>query len=337
MSSPGKQDSPGTGRILIIRGGAIGDFILTLPAMAALREHFPRVPLEVLGYKHITQLALAGGLADRVRSVDSRPLASFFAKGGDLPEELCEYFGGFAVIVSYLYDPDGIFQENVARCTKAQFLAGPHRPDENCGIHATEVFLKPLERLAIFDADPVPRLDLGLGEKKDTAAGSLPVKAGKSQELHGDDERKWLALHPGSGSEQKNWPEGKWVALLERLVLETELQFLLVGGEAEGERIERLAARVPVSRSRKAVGLPLAELAVLLSRSWGYIGHDSGISHMAAALGLQGVVLWGDTREDIWRPRSRRIWLLQAHRGLQNLALDDVWAAFQQRLLSSAA
>ena len=60
----------------------------------------------------------------------------------------------------FLYDPDGVFQENVARCSKAQFIAGPHRPKENELVHATEVFLKPLERLAIYGADPIPKLAL---------------------------------------------------------------------------------------------------------------------------------------------------------------------------------
>ena len=50
------------GKILVIRGGAIGDFILTLPAIAALRNQFPQAHLEILGYPHIAQLALAGGL-----------------------------------------------------------------------------------------------------------------------------------------------------------------------------------------------------------------------------------------------------------------------------------
>src|SRR6185503_6829697 len=114
---------------------------------AALRRHFPASRLEVLGYAHIAQLAPCGGLADAVRSIEARPLAGFFARGGTLAPELQEYFASFAVIISYLYDPDGIFQANVARCSKAQFITGPHRPDERAGVHATDVFLKPLERL----------------------------------------------------------------------------------------------------------------------------------------------------------------------------------------------
>src|SRR5260221_5504612 len=59
------------GNILVIRGGAIGDFILTLPVLSALRQHFPRVRLEILGYPHIAHLALAGRLADHVRSIEA--------------------------------------------------------------------------------------------------------------------------------------------------------------------------------------------------------------------------------------------------------------------------
>src|SRR5512145_2714850 len=97
------------GRILVIRGGAIGDFILTLPAIAALRQQFPSVHLEVLGYPHIVQLALAGGLVDRVESIEARALAVFFARHGQLAESLADYFSEFDIIVSYLYDPDEIF------------------------------------------------------------------------------------------------------------------------------------------------------------------------------------------------------------------------------------
>ncbi len=180
------------GKILVIRGGAIGDFVLTLPAISALRHHFPQAWLEVLGYPHIVQLAVDGALVNKARSIEARPLANFFARRGDLAEDLVDYFSEFDLVLSYLYDPDEIFKTNVGLCTTAQFISAPHRPDELLGIHATRVFIKPLERLAIFDPDHVPRLSLG-------------------SELSALDQ---LALHPGSGSEKKNWPEVKWTQLL---------------------------------------------------------------------------------------------------------------------------
>ncbi len=295
------------GKILVIRGGAIGDFILTLPALAALRRQFPGAHVEVLGYPHIVQLALAGGLADRVEHIESRPLAGFFARGGELAEDLADYFSEFDLIVSYLYDPDEIFQRNVSRCTHAHFIAAPHRPDEKKNVHAAKVYLQPLERLAIFDADPVPRLDLT-----------------RARSQSGEESGATLALHPGSGSEGKNWPEGNWAELLERLVHATGFRLLLVGGEAEGERLQRLGAALPPARSRIAQSLPLAQLAVLLAGCAAFVGHDSGISHLAAAVGLPGVLLWGDTAENIWRPPSEKMAVLRHAEGLAALPVDDV-------------
>ena len=76
------------GKILVIRGGAIGDFILTLPVFSALRAQFPGTHLGVLGYPHISQIALVGGLVDEVRSIEARALAGFFARNAPLDQDL---------------------------------------------------------------------------------------------------------------------------------------------------------------------------------------------------------------------------------------------------------
>ena len=290
------------GKILVIRGGAIGDFILTLPAIAALRRQFPRAWLEVLGYPHIVQLAVAGGLVDRAQFIEARPLAGFFARHGELAPDMADYFSEFDLIVSYLYDPDEIFQGNVGRCAPAPFIAGPHRPDEKGRLHAAKVYLQPLERLAIFGADPVPRLTL---EQRPAMLS-------------------YLALMPGSGSPRKNWPESNWADLLELLIEETPLDLLLVGAAAEAERLQRLGAALPPARVRLAQSLPLPELGSLLQGCAGFIGHDSGISHLAAALGLPGIVLWGDSVAEVWRPPSPKVAVLGHPGGLSCVSAGDV-------------
>ncbi len=289
-------------KILVIRGGAIGDFILTLPAITALRRQFPQAHLEVLGYPHIVQLALAGGLVDRAQPIEARGLAGFFARGGELATELVDYFSEFDIVISYLYDPDGIFQTNVGRCLHGQFIAAPHRPDESEKLHATKVYLKPLERLAIFDADPVPHL---------TVNSQLSTI-------------NQLALHPGSGSENKNWPESKWTDFLAQLITSSNLNLLLVGGEAEGERLERLKTALPSARIQVARSLPLAELAHELESCVGFVGHDSGISHLAAALGLPGLILWADTIEEIWRPQGERLVIVREAAGVRAISVERV-------------
>jgi len=303
-------------RILVIRGGAIGDFILTLPALAALRRQFPQAHLEVLGYPHIAQLAVAGGLADRVQPIEARGLAGFFARDGNLEPDLMDYFSEFDLVISYLYDPDEIFKTNVIRCLVKQFIAGPHRPDEADRIHATKVYLKPLERLAIFDADPVPRL--AFNQQDSSGRADLPVSLDARQRV------PTIALHPGSGSEKKNWPETKWAALIQQIAATTNWNLLLVGGEAEGERLQRLAGAMPSVRCSIAQGLPLAELAQRIQSGTAFVGHDSGITHLAAAVGLPCVVLWPDTLEEVWRPQGERLVVLKEITGVRAITVEKV-------------
>lgn len=289
-------------RILIIRGGAIGDFILTLPVLAALRERFPQAEIEVLGYPRIASLALSGGLAKAVHAIESPGLAIFFARGGSLDLEWRDFFGQFDIVISYLFDPDKTFETNVKSCGPRQFIAAQHRPDEAKAIHASDVFLKPLEQLSIFDGDPVPRLELpGLAKRE-----------------------KCLALHPGSGSESKNWPEQQWRELLRHLIDHSLLTLLVIGGEAEGDRLQRLANGMPPDRLEIAQHIPLPELALRLAKCAGYVGHDTGMTHLAAALGLPALVLWGPSNETVWRPLGEKVRVLNQHSELAKLTLEMV-------------
>lgn len=299
------------GRILVIRGGAIGDFVLTLPVLAALRGQFPRASVEILGYPAIARIARIGHLASELHAIEARPLAGFFARNGELDGTMASFFQRFDVILSYLYDPDGIFRENVGRCSRAQFHVGPHRPDERGRTHAIETFLEPLRNLAIFESDAVPRLDPD------------PTPPGPGA---------WLAVHPGSGSESKNWPERRWLELLHRTLERTAYHVLLVGGEAEGERLQRLAQGLPASRVRIVRSRPLDELASLLRGCAHFIGHDSGITHLAAAVGLPCLVLWGPSNPALWRPRGDRILVIQDDCGLAGLACDSVWEILSRQL-----
>ncbi|MBL9139423.1 MAG: glycosyltransferase family 9 protein [Verrucomicrobiales bacterium] len=314
VSTSTVADGAAKGRILVIRGGAIGDFILTLPVFAALRSGFPGVALEVLGYPHIARLAAVGGLVDAVHAIEGRSLAGFFARGGDLDPRMAAFFSEFALIISFLYDPDEIFRSNVAACTPAQFMSGPHRPDPE-GPHACDVFLRTLQQLAIFEADGTPRL----------RPEAAPVGSGR-----------WVAMHPGSGSETKNWPERRWAELVRRVVDDTSCRVLLVGGEAEGDRLDRLSRGLPPERVFVARQLPLDALAARLAACEQFVGHDSGITHLAAAVGVPCLVLWGPSPLAVWRPRGKEILVLQDDTGLAGMSTDSVWEVLRSRLAALA-
>jgi heptosyltransferase-3 len=303
-----------TRNVLVIRGGAIGDFVLTLPVLTALRNRFPKGRLEVLGYPRIASLASAAGIVDAVRSLEAPELAGFFSPHSDLDLHWASYFSGFDTIISYVYDPEHIFQRNVNRCSKAQFVVSHHRPDESQEVHAATFFLRALAALGIADTDSTPRLSFNeLGP----VTGEI-----------------WLAAHPGSGSARKNWPETNWLGFLEQLLVRKNWRCLLVGGEAEGDRLQRFRRRYPSNRLEIAQDLPLVELARRLCACDAFLGHDSGISHLAAAAGVRSLVLWGHTKEAIWRPLGPRVRILKGRQGLENLnpevVLDEV-----ERLFSS--
>lgn len=302
------------GSILVVRGGAIGDFILTLPVFRALRAAFPDTRIEALAYPKIAKLGEVSGYLDATRPIEARPLAGFFARKGTLDPDFKTYFSRFSIIVSYLYDPDEFFQNNVRSCSDAQFILGPYRPDLRDGVHATDALLEPLNTLAIFDADPAPRIPVA-----PDAGWRRP-------------EDRWLAIHPGSGSEHKNWPLSRWKSALHTWKNTLACKFLIVGGEAEDARLDVLAAVLPPERVQVLRSLPLDRLAAVLASCDGFLGHDSGISHLAAAVGLSGVVLWGETDASVWRPRSDDFTIVKSQGAMDALGFYEVDRALSERL-----
>lgn len=301
-------------RVLVFRGGAIGDFVLTLPVFAALKARYPNGFLHLVGPKRV--ICLATGWADQIHSIDDRGLASFFINSGILPEEWVDTMQKADVVLSYLHDPTSEFRRNVQICSKARYIQGGYRPDDCPAMHATQYLLRPLEALGITQPDPCPKLSLS-GSMSDTWVEGAPSV---------------LAIHPGSGSERKNWPETRWIELIDRLAQCSDWHVLLVGGEAEQRRLPRLAARISSGRCHVALSLPLNDLVRKLARVDYYVGHDSGITHIAAALGLAGCVLWGESNLKVWGPLNQQFTVLKNDRGLENLEVDRVWQVIAQSM-----
>ncbi|HUI07548.1 MAG TPA: glycosyltransferase family 9 protein [Verrucomicrobiae bacterium] len=279
-------------RILVVRGGAIGDFIMTLPAIGALRERWPEAHIEILGYPHIIELAQGRYYADATRSIEAKPMAGFFVPNGILEPTLMDYFGSFNLVISYLFDPDSIFANNIRRCGVKQLIEGSPRPRE---LHAAEHYCKPLESLAIYVDAPRPRLYVGESDRA-AAAGFLKM-AGREP---------IVAVHPGSGSEKKNWPIEKFAAVARWVMDELAAQLIVVAGEADERAVEKFAGLLESRKFRLARGLKLVELAAVLERCALFLGNDSGITHLAAAVGTPTVALFGAASPSIWEPRSWR-------------------------------
>ena len=102
------------------------------------------------------------------------------------------------------------------------------------------------------------------------------------------------------------------------------MECLLIGGEAEEGRLKRLAHQAH-PRIMVADQWPLVELAARMRACTGFVGHDSGVTHLAAAVDLPGLALWGETNETVWRPRSERMQVVRHPGGLSGLPVEDVF------------
>lgn len=283
-------------RVLVIRGGAIGDFILTLPAMRVLRETIAGCYLEVMGYPAIAELARSAGLADEVRSLEHRTMAPLFAKTAPIDEALAEHLRSFNLVVSFLYDPDGLFRASLERVGVKTVIECNPRVQEG-GEHACRQLAKGLEKLAMFLEEEQLR---------------------RAQFERGLEERARVAIHVGSGSPKKNWPLERWLHVADGLA-ESGAEVIFVTGEAEEER-----GMLPTGHTRWHA-LPLTELAKRLGTCTAFLGHDSGISHMAAACGVPCVLLFGPTDPAIWAPPQPWVQVLRDEsRELGAITLEQV-------------
>jgi heptosyltransferase-2 len=149
-----------------------------------------------------------------------------------------------------------------------------------------------------------------------------------------------LAIHPGSGSTEKNWPLENWIGLFSRNggVPLTEdkcgqvgnaFSLVVISGEADKTEARVLEREWKNREVRFAKNLPLPHLAAVLERSI-FIGHDSGISHVAAAAGANCLLLFGPTDPDVWAPRNKNVQILRAQSGkLRDLGIEPVKIAVE--------
>ncbi len=302
-------------RILVIRGGAIGDFILALPAIKLLRDAHPSSHLEILGSEPIIALAENRFYAAATRSLEDAALSRFFWNGADLPEALVQYFGSFDLIVSYLFDPDGTFAANLRRCGTFEFLVGPAKAND-------------LEHAALQLAAPLAALGLHLCDR---SAKLFPSSADRvaAREFIAPFRAPIIAIHPGSGSEAKNWPIERWEELGTKLLDRSrEFSMIVFGGEADGKKLEALRRTLPPDRAKFAQDLPLPTVAAIAEACALFIGHDSGISHLAAAVGTPALLLFGPTDPRIWAPTNANVRVLPSPtKDLRDLPIAEVECA----------
>ncbi len=266
-----------TERILVLRAGAIGDVVVSFPALAALRAWQPAAHLCLAGRTEARHLARAAGLADEVRDIGDLFFAPLFAsemraEGGPL----ATFLASFDRVVSLLGDPEGSIARALRALGARDILSFTGM---RSGVHAAR---------QLFDV--LAPWNVGTFPEGEPRAVPVPVcMPGLPKDF--------AVVHPGSGSKAKNWPGASFRAVIERAA-DAGHAVLVPCGEADADTvsaaIDGTAARI--------VRLELVELAGVLRRARFFVGNDSGIAHVAGAMGVRTLAIFGPTDPAVWRP-----------------------------------
>jgi len=285
-------------QIVVLRGGALGDIVLTLPILQALRDFYPDCFVTLVA--PYPQAILARYHTDRLLDLNSARLIGLFKPGSSLQDEAREFLRA-DLIVSYLSDPDRMIEKKLTLSDTTKFLRGPFQLDLERR-PAVEQLAQPLAALGITLIDPAPRL-----------TPALPTRP-----------MNRLAIHPGSGSRNKNWPLDHWAELLDELMPAFD-EVLLIAGEADTEIFESVRPLIPAIKLRLCANRSLWDLVSEVSQATLFIGHDSGVTHVAAATGVATVALFGPTDPTIWAPNGHRVIVITSpDRTMAGLSVETV-------------
>jgi heptosyltransferase-2 len=300
-------------KIVVLRGGALGDFLLTLPAVAGLRDKWPEAEIEMVVARKFGELVVGPQSIQAVRPIEQPGLATFYAKEGKLDVEWGDYFTEFDLTISYLFDPDEIFFGNWKRCGgTGEFINhDPRNPKEAAWKH-----------LAL----PMQRLGAAAGNGRGLMGEKIQVpKKGKARKPN------WV-IHAGSGGASKCWPILDWVRELDLLAKNHEFAVTWLGGEVEEGWEKQVPLHWRSGEHRWVQNRPLPELVTEMMGSDLYLGHDSGMSHLAGWSGAKCGLLFGPTDPSVWAPPGERV---KCWSGGGRWPKEGEWANWVEKLISS--
>lgn len=288
--------------IVVAHQGALGDFLLALAALEGLAQSRP-----VERFLFRTRREHAALIANKTYVAGFRPgddsdLAPFFlARGWEaapLPRDLAQ---AQAVLVF------GQSRSTPLVTSLSRRLQCPVRwiqsfPPDSVRQHVSQFISAQLQAFG-WEVKPVA-LRLKPSPQALLQVGSLLADEGL-----GPGER-FMVLHAGSGGRRKIWPFAGWRMLLKPGASGWPVRLVTVLGPADDPVRGLMHEMAEAVGLRVIEGLDLPFLAALLSRAAAYVGNDSGVTHLAAAMGVPTVALFGPTPPEVWAPAGEHVRVL---------------------------
>ncbi len=272
---------------LVVFPGALGDFICFLPTLHALRGQYEGTTVVVVVQVSLLPLAIRPGLADQGVALESAAVAKLFVSGATQTSLVPQTYIGD--VYSWFGTAEPVVRENLMKLAGGRVRCARFAPPAKHEGHVARWFLRSAG-LSPASASMGTHISLRAGEKE---------RAEEFWHHHGLAGRAVLAVHRGAGNRAKRWTQDGYEAVT-RWWRERDGAVLEVAGPADPD--EPLAPGHSVAR-----GLALGDVAALLARADLYLGSDTGVSHLAGAVGTRGVVVFGPTRALAWRPLGGRL------------------------------
>jgi len=271
--------------------------LLAIPALRALRRERPRDELVIAAQPQIGRLLETLGVVDHSVDFERLGLDALFAAEtcgaeSEWPARCADELKRSARLVAWVGARDPVFVRRLMTLAPGSIVA------------ASTAGRRPVwEHLA-------DTVGAAAGDREIRAPIAIPAAlvAEARRELARlgwREHDRLLVVHPGAGGPGKQWPPAGFAEVVERVSTLRHLAVAIHHGPADAAAV----ARLPESLIARAIVLrepPLPLLAGVLSLAAAYLGNDSGVSHLAAALGVQSVVLFGEAQRP-WRPWAEHV------------------------------
>jgi ADP-heptose:LPS heptosyltransferase len=314
-------------QILIIHQGALGDFIVSLPAIGAFRFHYPHATITIWGHPEILRLAHNRFYADTIASLEQPGLALFYNEQGFAPSPLAERFNSFDLIGVFGGKQQSIFVDNLNKTGAGEVYHIFTFPPHDSKTPVVDFQATQLSSLGLTVQETVPKLFVSEAAARN-AAHFLGQRGRTKNSLT-------VALHPGSGSRKKAWTVNAFVALAEKLYRDDQAQILVPIGPADTKVAEDYFNGISSPGSIPLHNLPLDELAAILKQCDLYVGNDSGITHLAAAVGTPALALFGPTDHHVWAPRRKSVSILHGKTDCAPCSREKMQVCLHKRCLET--
>jgi len=256
-------------KILIVHLGALGDLLLSRPALLAIRMRFPQAEMDFLGYPHLTSLI----------KWEMRIRHTYNIEYSKENEKFWYNYDLFIFFARKNYPA----WEKVLTFAPSIFIKTIPPPEVNLPVFQFQ--LQQLHKQGFEIPSEFPSL-------------SLPP-AEISLNICPD-----FLIHPGSGSSSKNWPPAYFAEVIQAF---SQCNPGLIIGPADRKVAEEILSFLGNKKIILLEQLSLLTLAAIISKVRVFLGNDSGISHLAAALGVPSFVIFGPTNANIWKPWGREV------------------------------